>query len=235
MAEQEEVNTESEEPKKAPAPDPANKHPDANFVEYGKSQANHRPRRNLRPLNEKEPGRRCCAGRSQKAGDVATFEKIAAKDLQKKAEDKGFRPVAVDIALFGRMVTSEAFLNVEAARQFAHAISTHKIDHEFDYYTAVDDLERSADDDAGGGADMIGDESSTRPVTTSIQSYVNGLVANLTGEAWKREVSDEDRQEAQRTAATAVRVLVEAAGRTPSLPTSPPLWFGLSYEKAIYL
>jgi uncharacterized coiled-coil protein SlyX len=47
---------------------------------------------------------------------------------------------SVDIALFGRMTTSEAFANVEAAMQVAHAISTHEVTNETDYFTAMDDL-----------------------------------------------------------------------------------------------
>lgn len=57
---------------------------------------------------------------------------------------------AVDIALFGRMTTSEAFQDVEAAMQVAHAISTHAVVNEVDYFTAVDDLGR-----AGGGAGHV--------------------------------------------------------------------------------
>jgi len=49
---------------------------------------------------------------------------------------------AVDIALFGRMTTSDAFQDVEAAMQVAHAISTHATVNEVDYFTAVDDLGR---------------------------------------------------------------------------------------------
>jgi hypothetical protein len=47
---------------------------------------------------------------------------------------------AVDIALFGRMTTSDAFQDVEAAIQVAHAISTHSVVNETDYFTAVNDL-----------------------------------------------------------------------------------------------
>jgi len=46
---------------------------------------------------------------------------------------------AADIALFGRMTTSPAFENVEASMQVAHAISTHEVAVEVDYFTAVDD------------------------------------------------------------------------------------------------
>lgn len=50
------------------------------------------------------------------------------------------RPRSVDIALFGRMTTSDAFEDVHAAVQVSHALSTHALTQEFDYYTAMDDL-----------------------------------------------------------------------------------------------
>ncbi|AOS64802.1 type I-E CRISPR-associated protein Cas7/Cse4/CasC [Actinoalloteichus hymeniacidonis] len=57
-----------------------------------------------------------------------------------------------DIALFGRMIADNKGFNVDAASQVAHAISTHAVATEFDYYTAVDD-EKPED---SAGADMIG-------------------------------------------------------------------------------
>ena len=56
---------------------------------------------------------------------------------------------SVDIALFGRMAASDPTLNYDAAAQVAHAISTHTIQNEYDYFTAVDDLQD--DDNAGAG------------------------------------------------------------------------------------
>ena len=62
---------------------------------------------------------------------------------------------SVDLALFGRMVADVSDLNVDAACQVAHAISTHGVEAEYDYFTAVDDEKsRQADEDAGAG--MIG-------------------------------------------------------------------------------
>jgi CRISPR system Cascade subunit CasC len=58
----------------------------------------------------------------------------------------------IDVALFGRMVADIPGLNVDAATQVAHAISTHAVETEFDYYTAVDD--ENTDDETGAG--MIG-------------------------------------------------------------------------------
>ena len=66
------------------------------------------------------------------------------KDMKKRLSG-AYQKNAADIALFGRMVTSDAFENVEAAMQVAHAISTHRITPETDYYTAVDDLKGELD------------------------------------------------------------------------------------------
>lgn len=56
---------------------------------------------------------------------------------------------SVDLALFGRMVADDPGLNFDAAAQVAHAISTHAIENEFDYFTAVDDC--APEDNAGAG------------------------------------------------------------------------------------
>lgn len=54
---------------------------------------------------------------------------------------------SVDIALFGRMVADDPSMNYDAAVQVAHAISTHAVRNEYDYFTAVDD--RAPEDNAG--------------------------------------------------------------------------------------
>ncbi|MBX5446266.1 type I-E CRISPR-associated protein Cas7/Cse4/CasC [Sphaerobacter sp.] len=59
---------------------------------------------------------------------------------------------SADVALFGRMLADLPEKNIDAASQVAHAISTHRVATEFDFYTAVDDLK--PDDTAG--ADMLG-------------------------------------------------------------------------------
>ena len=56
---------------------------------------------------------------------------------------------APDIALFGRMLAEKPELNLEAACQVAHAISTHRVTMEMDFFTAVDDL--NPEDTAGAG------------------------------------------------------------------------------------
>jgi CRISPR system Cascade subunit CasC len=68
--------------------------------------------------------------------------KLKDKDLAKVAK-KAINPAvdALDIALFGRMVAKAADMNVEAAASFAHAISTHKVSNEVEFFTALDDLQ----------------------------------------------------------------------------------------------
>ncbi|MBR1383078.1 MAG: type I-E CRISPR-associated protein Cas7/Cse4/CasC, partial [Ruminococcus sp.] len=56
---------------------------------------------------------------------------------------------SVDLALFGRMAADDNELNVDASAQVAHSISTHAIQNEYDYFTAVDDC--SPADNAGAG------------------------------------------------------------------------------------
>lgn len=71
---------------------------------------------------------------------------------KKEAQDALNMGHGVDIALFGRMVADDPSLNADASAQVAHSISTHKVDNEYDYFTAIDD--RSPEDNAGAG--MIG-------------------------------------------------------------------------------
>lgn len=54
---------------------------------------------------------------------------------------------SIDIALFGRMVASDQDLNVDATSRVAHSISTHAVQNEYDYFTALDDK----NDKAGAG------------------------------------------------------------------------------------
>lgn len=58
---------------------------------------------------------------------------------------------AVDVALFGRFVTSDDIPTIDAAMQVAHALGTQKVEVEYDYFSAVDDLA------TGPGAAHIGE------------------------------------------------------------------------------
>ena len=91
----------------------------------------------------------------EKDGDIKAFEKRnPAKDFKPLVDNAKLAPISADIALFGRMVTSDLFVDVDASMQVAHAISTHAVNQESDYYVAMDDLLKIGEE---AGADMIGD------------------------------------------------------------------------------
>jgi CRISPR system Cascade subunit CasC len=76
----------------------------------------------------------------------------APPEVVKKAKSLLNGGKAVDVALFGRMLADLPEVNQDAACQVAHAISTHRVEREFDYFTAVDD--KGDADETGAG--MIG-------------------------------------------------------------------------------
>jgi len=80
------------------------------------------------------------------------FAKLVSKLFKmpiKNAFKDSFVKDAADIALFGRMVANDHSLTVEGAAMFSHALSTHKVDNELDFFAAVDDLQPI--DDSGAG------------------------------------------------------------------------------------
>lgn len=80
--------------------------------------------------------------------DHGTDDKLEYKDVKQILMNDN----SLDLALFGRMVADNPELNVDAACQVAHAISTHEVIPEFDYFTAIDD-DRGEDQ---AGSAMIG-------------------------------------------------------------------------------
>lgn len=149
------------------------------------------------------------------AGAVAAQQDQAAKKAKGKKEEKKSGKEAIpaevrntflqvldggkaaDIGLFGRMLADLPDKNVDAACQVAHAISTHKVSVEFDYYTAIDDLKP----DETPGADMIG---TVEFNSACFYRYANvdldQLVANL----------DDDEELARKTLEAFLRAAVEA-------------------------
>jgi CRISPR system Cascade subunit CasC len=80
-------------------------------------------------------------------------EKVIPDLIKKMIKSMGEFTSAPDVALFGRMLARKPnTVKLDAASQVAHAISTHRVNMELDYFTAVDDLQK---DDETGSA-MIG-------------------------------------------------------------------------------
>lgn len=99
----------------------------------------------------------------------------------------------IDIALFGRMLADDPSLNEDASSQVAHAISTHAVRVEFDYYTAVDDL--STEDNAGAG--MLG--------TIEFNSSTLYRYANVAVHEFSHQLSDN-----KESTINALRLFIEA-------------------------
>jgi CRISPR system Cascade subunit CasC len=92
------------------------------------------------------------SGKKKKGKTKKDAAGSAPKEVKEKLESIFNGGKAVDVALFGRMLADMPEKNQNAACQVAHAISTHAVEREFDFYTAVDDLK--PEDSAG--ADMMG-------------------------------------------------------------------------------
>ncbi len=80
-------------------------------------------------------------------GEVKNFITGLIKDNPKKDIKKAIESCtqhskkASEIDLFGRMVCNYPELTIEGVLAVAHAVSTHKVENELDYFTAVDDLQ----------------------------------------------------------------------------------------------
>ena len=85
---------------------------------------------------------------SVQAEKLAGLKVDGEKDKKKYKEALKDNP-SIDIALFGRMVADDIDYNIDACVQVAHSLSTHGVQNEYDYFTAVDDC--SPADNAGAG------------------------------------------------------------------------------------
>lgn len=113
--------------------------------------------------------------------DDALAEKIEKSSDPVKKFKKEFskRTSAPGVAMFGRMLADDPSLNLDAACQVAHAISTHRVNMEFDFFTAVDDLQ-SQDETGAGMMGITGFNAATFYRYARID--FNQLVENLDGD-----------------------------------------------------
>lgn len=134
------------------------------------------------------------SGLSEKEPKLPAKDPNIAKVIEKALVDSG-KPG--DVALFGRMMASLPTVNVDAAVQMAHAISVNKLQQEFDFFTAVDDL-GSSDDTGADHMGEIGYNSSTyyrftTLDTAQLQTNLGGdvqadLIAHAFAEAFIRAI-----------------------------------------------
>ena len=124
---------------------------------------------------------------------------------------------AADIALFGRMLADLPGANQDAACQVAHSISTHAVERQFDYFTAVDDL-ATPEESGAAMIDNVEFNSATHYRYAALDPLK--LLANLQGD--------------EELALASVRAFIEAFART--LPSgkqnsfaaqNPPAFIGV--------
>jgi CRISPR system Cascade subunit CasC len=145
-------------------------------------------------LNNWETALAACASPDDRKLQEASPLPGLVADMVKRSKGRTSAP---DIALFGRMLANDPTLNMDAAVQVAHAISTHRVDMEFDFYTAVDDLSREEE----SGAGMMG--------VTGFNSACFYRYAHLDWEQLFRNL-DGDRDLAYCTAEGFLRAAIEA-------------------------
>lgn len=98
---------------------------------------------------------------------------------KQRSEILGALPASIDVALFGRFVTSDLMSRVDSAISVAHAFTTHVELAETDYFTAVDML-----DESSSGAGHLNDTELTSGVFyTYVVIDVEQLRRNLGPEA----------------------------------------------------
>lgn len=147
--------------------------------------------------------------------DTEIVKKLRA-DLQKYLEAKTSKN-AVDVGLFGRFVTSDEFDTIEGALQVAHGLGTQKVEVEYDYFTAVDDLAVET------GAGHLGE---TEFASSVLYLYaccdLGQLEKNLGARSEKGRIGDAEARSLARTSLPAlVRAMAQATPMGKKTGTAP--------------
>jgi CRISPR system Cascade subunit CasC len=154
----------------------------------------------------------------KKKPDAKAIEKLR-KELKAYLEEHT-KKNAIDVGLFGRFVTSDEFDTVEGALQVAHGLGTQKVEVEYDYFTAVDDLGE------GPGAGYLGESEFASSVLYLYACCELGeLEQNLGARgAMGRTVDPEARALARTSLPALVRAMAESTPKgkkTGSAPHTP--------------
>ncbi len=151
----------------------------------------------------------------KKKADAEVIKKL--RDELTKHLEEHTKKNAVDVGLFGRFVTSAEFDTVEGALQVAHGLGTQKVEVEYDYFTAVDDLGE------GTGAGHLGESEFASSVLYLYACCDLGqLEQNLGARSAKGRVSDAEAVKLARKSLPAlVRAIAEATPKGKKTGTAP--------------
>ena len=147
--------------------------------------------------------------RIQEAGDDIDLAKF------KKQVEKDAKPFiaaasqALDIALSGRMATSGLMTNIDGALAVAPALTTHTVDADIDWFTAVDDLvqEEKSHRRIGALEEGKGEQGSGHLDTQEFSSGVFYRYASLNLSQLQKNLGDVPRDKALEIAAHVLHML----------------------------
>jgi CRISPR system Cascade subunit CasC len=128
---------------------------------------------------------------------------------------------SLEAALFGRMVTSDARANTDAAIHVAHAFTVHEEQPELDYFTVVDDLRSRAEGDDAGAAGIFDTELTSGLYYGYVVVDLPLLVSNLTGCKRADWAKDYDRDLAARVVENLVYLVAEVSPGAKKGSTAP--------------
>jgi CRISPR system Cascade subunit CasC len=162
------------------------------FVErlYGKNAADPKKRQ---ALILGWPEVRYLAGEAERIARMASDAKAAdaaANDFFSNGDGRAnlaalrgqtMLPHGIEVALFGRMVTSDPAANKDAAIHVAHAFTVHDEQPEQDYFTVVDDLKQGDETEDRGAAGVFDTELTSGLYYGYVVVDVPLLVENLDG------------------------------------------------------
>jgi CRISPR system Cascade subunit CasC len=111
--------------------------------------------------------------------EAADRTRVAKQYLKEHAPNLEAMAAGLDVALFGRFVTSDVLARGDAAIHVAHAFTVHAEETETDYFTAVDDL--LTGEEHSGAAHLNEAELTSGVYYGYVVVDVPGLVSNLQG------------------------------------------------------
>jgi CRISPR system Cascade subunit CasC len=149
--------------------------------------------------------------------------KKLAKEIEKDAAPlRQAMACAVDIALSGRMATSGLMTNMDGAMAVAHAITTHAVESDIDWFTAVDDLvEDGMKHRIGAVEEGKGEQGSGHLNTQELSSGVFYRYASLNISQLQKNLGDVSRERALDIARHVLHLLATTVPTAKNQSTAP--------------
>jgi CRISPR system Cascade subunit CasC len=151
--------------------------------------------------------------------------KVLGERLKSKEEKENLKAMSrsaagLSAALFGRMVTSDLLVRVDAPVHVAHAFTVHAANTEMDFFTVVDDLNR---DDETGAAHANETELGAGVYYGYVAVDVPLLISNLTG-CERNQWRNQDAMTARRVLTALIETIAQQSPGAKKGGTAPYAW-----------